>query len=193
MRLARIARIALIVVACSSVCRGDDAERRRELAGDLLDALDMKTTMATSMEMTRTMMAAQIQQMQKAAPGGAALNPAARALQEKVMDRTMKLVAEELTWDKMRDSFVEVYAETFTAEEMEGLTAFFRTSVGRAYVAKQPELMQRTAAVTQRVTAGLVPKLIALQAEIMREERGGAKPPAAKALPEKQPAPAGEK
>ena len=186
---------AIIVALCTAVAVADDTERRRELAGDLLDAMEMKATIAASMETMKTMMAAQIQQMQKQLPAAAARGPEARALQEKMMERTMDLVSEELSWENMRDSYVDVYAETLTEEEMEGLIAFFRSSVGKAFVKKQPELMQRAAAVTQKATAGMVPKIIALQAEVMKEMRENAAEKAPPAAPprEKKPAPAGAK
>ena len=69
-----------------------------------------------------------------------------------------------------------------TEEEMEGLIAFFRSSVGKAFVKKQPELMQRAAAVTQRATAGMVPKVMALEAEVMKEMRENAAEKAAPGL-----------
>lgn len=189
---------AVIVALCTAAATADDTERRRELAGELLDALEMKTTLAASMETMKTMMTAQIQQMQKQLPAAAARGPEAQALQERMMERTMDLVSEELGWEKMRESYIDVYAETLTEEEMEGLITFFRSSVGKAFVKKQPELMQRAAAVTQQATAGMVPKIMALQAEVMKEMREGAAAPAEKATPkesprEKKPVPAGAK
>lgn len=188
---------AVIVVLLAAVAPADDTERRRELAGDLLDAMEMKATLAASMETMKTMMTAQIQQMQRQLPAAAARGPEAKAMQERMMERTMDLVTEELGWERMRESYVDVYADTLTEEEMEGLIAFFRSPVGRAFVKKQPELMQRAAVVTQKASAGLLPKIMALQVEVMKEIRDAA-PPAGKAAPqgdagEKKPAPAGAK
>lgn len=193
----RIVCAAAIVVLLAAVAPADDTERRRELAGDLLEAMEMKATLAASMETMKTVMAAQIQQMQRQLPAAAARGPEAKALQERMMERTMDLVAEELGWERMRESYVDVYAETLTEEEMEGLIVFFRSPVGRAFVKKQPELMQRAAAVTQKATAGMVPKIMALQVEVMKEMRDNAEPAEGKAAPEaaprKKPAPAGAK
>ena len=167
---------AIIVFLGAAIAPADDGQRRRELAGDLLDALEIKATLAASMEMMKTMMTSQVQQMQKQLPAAAARGPQAKAIHERMMARTMDLVTEELAWERMRESYIEVYAETLTAEEMEGLIVFFRSPVGRSYVQKQPELMQRAAAVTQKATAGMVPKIMALQAEVMKEVRDGATP-----------------
>ena len=166
--------LATVVAFCFSTCVADDTERRRELAGELLDAMNMETTMAASMEMMKTMMSGQIQQMEKQLPDAGAGSPEAKALAEKMRDRTMALVTESLGWDKMKDSFVEIYAETFTAEEMEGQIAFFGSSAGRAFVTKQPQLLQRSAAATQTVMAEVLPKVVALSAEVMKEKREAA-------------------
>lgn len=188
---------AITVVLLAAVAPADDTERRRELAGDLLDAMEMEATLAASMETMKTVMVGQIQQMQRQLPAAAARGPEAKALQERLLERTMDLVAEELGWARMRESYVDVYAETLTEEEMEGLIAFFRSPVGRAFVKKQPELMQRATAVTQKATAGMVPKIMALQVEVMKELRDKAPPADGKAAPEgaprTKPAPAGAK
>jgi len=180
----RIVCAIVIVFLGAATAPADEKERRREIAADLLDALDMKATLAASMETMKTMMTGQIQQMQKQVPATAARSPQANAFQERMMERTMELVSEELSWETMRESYIEVYAETLTEEEMEGLTVFFRSPVGQAYVRKQPELMQRAAAVTQKATAGMVPKIMALQAEVTEELRDGAEPAEGKAPPE---------
>lgn len=180
----RIVCAIFIVLLGTVTAPADEKERRRELAADLLDALEMKATLAASMETMKTMLTGQIQQMQKQLPATAAKSPQANVFQERMIERTIKLVSEELSWDNMREPYIEVYAETLTAEEMEGLTVFFRSPVGKAYVRKQPELMQRAAAVTQKATAGMMPKIMALQAEVMKELSDGAEPADGKAPPE---------
>ena len=175
-------------VLCGSACFADDVERRRELAAELLDALDMKTTLAKSFEATKAMIPAQMQQMRKNLPGQGAGAEAAKAAAEKALEKTMALVAEEMSWEKMKEDYVAIYADVFTVEEMEALLAFYRSPAGRAFVAKQPELMQRSMEVSQKASLRLMPKLMALQFESIKSAIPARTPPPPKSTEKAEPA-----
>jgi len=92
------------------------------------------------------MMKASLQQATKGKP--------LRAEEQAVLDRRQAkmagLMKEELSWNKMKDLYVQAYRETFSQEEIDGLIAFYRTPVGRALVSKQPELTKRTMTIMQQ-------------------------------------------
>jgi hypothetical protein len=48
--------------------------------------------------------------------------------------------------DQMIADFANLYAQTFTAEEMKTVADFYRTGAGAKFIAKTPELMQKGAA-----------------------------------------------
>jgi len=58
--------------------------------------------------------------------------------------RFARVVREELSWDKLRPMYVQIYQQSFTQEEIDALTAFYRTPAGMAFVAKMPAVMQRS-------------------------------------------------
>jgi uncharacterized protein len=92
--------------------------------------------------------------------------PEERAKAQDGAQRALAIVNDELSWDKLRPLMVQVYTETFTQEEVEGLTAFYESAVGRAYVDKQPIAMQRAGqligarmqVIMQKMQASLLPK-----------------------------------
>ena len=49
--------------------------------------------------------------------------------------------------DQMISDFAELYAETFTAEEMKTVADFYRSGAGAKFISKTPELMRRGAAI----------------------------------------------
>jgi hypothetical protein len=55
-----------------------------------------------------------------------------------------QLLASNLTWDKMKPIMVQVYSDTYTDQELDGILAFYRSPAGQAMVAKSPELMTKT-------------------------------------------------
>lgn len=72
------------------------------------------------------------------------------------------LIRQELSWATMRPMMVQIYQSTFTQEEVDGQTAFYRTPVGAAVVEKMPAVMQATMAATQQSLARLMPQLQAI-------------------------------
>jgi len=49
---------------------------------------------------------------------------------------------DDIDRDKMINTIKDLYAETFTEQEIDAITAFYRTDVGQKFLGKQPELMQ---------------------------------------------------
>lgn len=69
---------------------------------------------------------------------------------------------EEFAWKSLREVYVQVYLETFTQEEIDGMLAFYRSPAGRALVEKQPQAMQRSMQLMQ-------PRLEAMQSRLEAE------------------------
>jgi hypothetical protein len=101
------------------------------------------------------MMKASLQQATKRKP--------LRAEEQAVLDRRQAkmagLMKAELSWNKMKDLYVQAYRETFSQEEIDGLIAFYRTPVGRSLVSKQPELMKRTMTIMQQRLAPMMQRI----------------------------------
>lgn len=70
-----------------------------------------------------------------------------------------KILKEEITWKKLKEKYVEAYQKSFTQQEIEGLTAFYQSDAGKAFMKKMPSLqeetsriaMERLPAITDRI------------------------------------------
>ena len=137
-------RIMLFAAVCVLVLAGtshsDDATRKAK-AEELMVLMKVKQTMEKSFEAMKQMMPMQLQQM-GVAPGDA-------AEKEKVMKLTMDIITEEMSWDKIKDEMIAVYAEILTEQELQGLIDFYGSPVGKAFIEKQPELMTRSMRISQ--------------------------------------------
>jgi len=58
-------------------------------------------------------------------------------------DEMWKRMSEQLSWENMKNDYINVYAEVFTKEELKGLTEFFNSPIGAAYGEKTPELSMK--------------------------------------------------
>lgn len=140
------------------------------MAEELLTLMNMPQTIEQGLAAMRQAMPAQLAQMSKAM--GEDEMPADVPEQT---DKVMGILAEELSWDKVRDDYVGLYASTFTAEELQGMIAFYKSPVGQAFVAKQPELMKHSMEISQKLMVRVMPRL----QQVMQKEgvAGGAAPP----------------
>ena len=64
-----------------------------------------------------------------------------------------------LSWDIIAPHLAEVYAQTFTEQELKELIAFYRTPLGRKVAAETPELSRRGAVVGAKIAAEHMPEL----------------------------------
>src|ERR1035437_650897 len=66
-------------------------------------------------------------------------------------NRMMEMMAQELSWNKMKDDYIALYAETFTEDEMKGMIAFYKSPAGQAFTKKHPELSKRSMELSRKL------------------------------------------
>ena len=68
----------------------------------------------------------------------------ARPAAEEMQKRIMALIAEKLSWEKLKPAYVKAYAETFTEAEIAGAVEFYKSPAGQAILDKITQLLQKT-------------------------------------------------
>jgi hypothetical protein len=63
----------------------------------------------------------------EASTQGQQLSPAQRRVIDATAAKFVQVMREEMTWDKMRPLYVQIYQESFTQEEIDGLIAFYES------------------------------------------------------------------
>ncbi len=122
------------------------------LAEQLVDAMGIKKAMEESMEMAMQMVPAQMEQIE-----GEDSDSAEEAREH--MDEVMEFVKQEMSWDRIKDEYISIYARTFTEEELEGILEFYKSPIGIKFAEKQPELMKQAMEINQRRMMELMPKM----------------------------------
>jgi hypothetical protein len=79
------------------------------------------------------------------------------------------ILKEELSWDKVKDQYVQAYRETFSQKEIDGLIAFYQTPAGQSLVSKQPELAKRTMTIVQQRMAPVMQRIQKMSEETALE------------------------
>ncbi|WP_250461199.1 DUF2059 domain-containing protein [Microbulbifer litoralis] len=90
---------------------------------------------------------------------------------QKVLDemrgQMTSVMKEEFTWDKMAPMFTQIYKNSLTQSEVNGILDFYKTDAGKALVAKMPMIMQQTIQLMQQKTAAMAPKMQKIQQRAM--------------------------
>jgi hypothetical protein len=100
---------------------------------------------------------------------GRPLSAEEQAILDRQQAKMSGIMKEELSWDKMKDLYVQAYRETFSQEEIDGLIAFYRTPVGQSFVSKQPELMKRTMTIMQQRMGPMMQRIQTMSEETVAE------------------------
>lgn len=85
------------------------------------------------------------------------------AAQQKILDdmraKMMAVLGEELDWNTLEPIYVDIYTQSFTQREIDGMIAFYKSEPGRAVLAKMPLVMQKTMQAMQTRMTSMMPKI----------------------------------
>ena len=141
------------LLCCASAAPPSDASIEQMLKAarseEMMD--QMMTQMMNGME----------QGMQQALKGQTP-TPAQKAKMDEFRNKLSALMHEELSFAKMKDLYMQVYRESFTQEEVNGILAFYNSPAGKAFVEKMPAAMQKSATLAQARMGPLLQKIHAL-------------------------------
>ena len=91
------------------------------------------------------------------------------------MQKIMLIMKDELSWERMKPLYVQVYSETFSQEEIDGLIKFYGSDVGRSYVSKLPVVMEKTMAISQQQMQPMMQRLQDALQQAIAESQAGAR------------------
>ncbi len=110
-----------------------------------------------------------MQQMLAQATQGRPVSPAQQAAVDKYTAKAKAIMAEELTWAKLEPVYVQIYSESLTQEEVDGIIAFYKTPAGKAMAAKMPVLAQKTMAAMPPLMHSMMQKVQSAAQEFAAE------------------------
>ncbi len=139
----------MVGVLCGSQAFADKASEMS--AEKLLNAMDMETTLSHSIEQ---MLNLQLQQ-----------NPSMAPYKETLATFFKK----HMSYESLKPEMIKLYAEAFTAAELNEITAFYNTAVGKKTIEKMPALMAAGGQIgAQRIQANMAELQSMIQAESER-------------------------
>lgn len=85
------------------------------------------------------------------------------------MQRQMlQILREEMAWENIQPIYRQIYKETFTQEEIDGMLAFYRSPAGQALLKKTPQATKRAKQIAHN---RLLPRITQRMADLAAEMR----------------------
>jgi hypothetical protein len=150
-----ISSIALLLTASGALAQ--DAAKTAKIE-EMCRLINMDRMMQQAMSQMKTMTEQQMSEMK--------LPPEAKAAAREYQGRMMKLIADRLSWEKMKPAIIQLYSEFFTDEELDGMLAFYRSPAGRAMIEKTPLLLPKVMALFQKQMADIQPEIQKMMKEL---------------------------
>lgn len=138
-----------------------EESNRNKLAGELLVVMQMEKRFGGMQEQMQRLAEGQINSL------GIAATEKEKMIQIKQI--TNNILFSEFSWAAMKGEFTNIYAETYTEEELKGIISFFKSSAGQAYVRKANELNVRLMEMSQNHAMQILPKIEKAVAEFKKK------------------------
>lgn len=156
MRKSIILAIALGIAAFSPAHSKDaDADQKLKLAEEIVAATQMDQMLG---QLTDAIIGGQKQALSATFRN----SPLPESERAEIFEKLGEVIKEELA-PAMKDFAAKtapIIADVYTKEELEGIAAFYRSTAGKAMIAKQGELMQKSMAVAEEWNEKNLPAVI---------------------------------
>ena len=136
-----------------------------------VETLLLATKVESTMEAMYSGMEQMMRQGMKQAVQGKALSPEQQRIFDAVPAKFVAVMREEMSWQKMKPQYVQLYRDTFEQEEIDGLLAFYASPTGQAFVNKMPIVLQKSMALSQSLMQAIIPKMTAAMKDAMAEAK----------------------
>jgi hypothetical protein len=153
---------ALLTIGCSfGVIAKTDAQRAA--VEQLITLTKQDQIMDQMYDQVKQLVLQQVKQLNPA--------PEQSPLIEKYLNKIFAVMQAEMSWDKMKEDFIQLYLSFYTEPEIQDLIAFYQTPTGRKTIEKMPLLMQQSMAIGQKYSLNMMPKIEKLIEEMAAEIR----------------------
>ena len=159
MKLVMTLVFAMFAAFAAQAALAQDAKPSEESIRQLFEVMHSSKLLDAYMTQIDSTVRASMQQ----ALAGQQLNPKQKKILEDMGAEIGSLVKAELTWPAIEPLMIEVYRDTFSQHEVDGMLAFYRSEVGQAVIAKLPTAMQQSMTGIQSHAQALTPRIVQLE------------------------------
>jgi hypothetical protein len=148
----RIFALAVLLAAAPLAAAQQPSEAQVDR---LLEVMRAKETLDATLPQVQAMQQQMVAQM----TADQDLDEEDRARINRMLESTNSSLATVLTWERMGPMYRDIYAQTFTADDVEAIIGFYESPAGQKTLDKMPQLMQNTMNAVQQLVMPLLQQL----------------------------------
>ena len=156
---------ATLYFSLTFVCQAETAIPSSESIQELIAVTDSKKIIDNMGAGLEGMMNTSMQQTLQGKP----ISPEQEAILAKMKTKIVTLMKEEISWSKLEPVTIQIYKESFSQEEVDGMLTFYKSSAGQAVIKKMPVVMQKSMSLMQTNMSTIIPKMQKIQEETLVE------------------------
>jgi len=168
--------LSLILLFALPYAHADEATKRAKIE-QMFKLIKIEQNMNQILDMSVT----QSKQMVGGMFRDKKIAPADQKLIDDADAKVVVILRETIGWEKLRPAYIDLYASTYTEEEIDGILAFYHSPAGQSMLNKTPELMTKGNQIVSLQAREMQPKIRTLMEDLMKQ--------VAAAHPDKAPAP----
>ncbi|MDQ2835101.1 MAG: DUF2059 domain-containing protein [Acidobacteriota bacterium] len=168
----RLALLLALLLCLPSVSRADEASKRAK-AKELFAVLHLDKLTAQLMDQVMKQASSFSNQVD-----GGKMTPEMQTKFASFQKQVFDLLNAQIGWNAMEPQYEQVYAQTYTEEEMDAMLAFYKSPLGSSIVAKMPEATAKTNQVVQAKMVTIPPEVVQLMQDFARDNASSAAGPA---------------
>ena len=153
-----------VLLALPLSARADEASKRAKIE-QMLTVLKMEDNFNLLMKQVEQ----QGRQMGMSMTNPSQLTDADKKILDNFMVKLMAAMQETMGWQKLKSEFIDLYAKAYTEEEVDGILTFYKSPVGQSMLAKTPQLVQQSMAISQTHMKEIQPKLEQLSNDLKKD------------------------
>ena len=160
--------IVFILLGFSSI---SIADQNKDAALRLLVASGVKQSFDESEKNFYDAMKQQVELTLKMVSGDDSLGIGEKTteVQNKMIKQGAKIASEYISWEAHKDEMAQAYVEVYTLEELNELTKFFESNIGKLYLEKNETIEKRLQGMMERIALAIKPKIEEI-AKVMKPE-----------------------
>jgi len=172
-----LTRVLLVLLLITPLFAHADEASKKAKVEELLQLTNMNQLMTQMLgQMSERMKTSAAQQASTMK-----LTPAQKPIYDDYQQKVGDLITGSVNWEKMKPLVVQVYDETYTEDELDGILKFYRSPAGKAMVAKAPQLMSNSMTLMVQQMSTLQPQIEQLTKNFAAQMQRSASAPAATA------------
>ena len=166
----RLAIALLLVISFPLTARADDASRHAK-ATEMVNLLHLEQLQKQMMDGMLTQMNTITKQM-----ASGKISAEQQAKLDQFQQKVFALIEAQISWKEMQPVYVDLYAKTFTDDELDGILVFYKSPAGAAMISKLPALTAEAQQISQKRIAAIQPQLMQMVQDLAKDAAQTSKP-----------------